>query len=737
MRCKVGMLLICIAIMELAGCAFINPISASEGEPVVYQDLLSEYERVMKDTTYTEEQWSANIYDHVKRYIGKEELYYCVKDLVGDGRPELILGTMREGEYEILGTVYEEGCEPFIIYTYDDAGAKWVSISEEYIMTIYKGGIVELISGGVDTHFMYEQIEKDEVFEKTLNTIVCRQIKDEEPYYYKYKMENGKYVDGEYEELSEDEFYNIRNQYTAVREELEWKPVEGFWDVGILEQNSITSKEIDEIQESGEIIHESGLAEDTTCIENIESASQFESIVEVIENNNVAILTQKIKELLQNNLLEGFTFLESEKALCYYLKKEPSDMYVFAVCKEDLSGDIIHERDVYVAKETGRIYRKDEGTLIPLEINVPRGIRLPDVTRNVWNYEPELVYSEDGTSFQIIYGEEGAEVLDQMLDFIEQEEGLENYKIMYYGECTFFDRRYHEMNLVESSDTHVHIVKRYYIDAQNGNVYEEPEDWYMDSEIALHYIGNVGEAEDKLSGGSITIDQVNLHGRTEKETALIQKILSEDKEEFQEFLTADWEFPHEQEAILLTAYDFTGDGKDEIIVSKFYINIGAPLAYNYVYDQNGRRVIEFVGSHPLDTQIIAGWNGEGTFMLCNMNHYSAHNNASIYTEIRCEDDMLTEKVILMELDRREGDYEGNDEYYIFKDFTKEEEEKLWYGSFGVNELTKTKAYVREDKEFEEYTQLFDKAETTGVTMIGVILYSESDNRFVEYAEGEQ
>ena len=85
----------------------------------------------------------------------------------------------------------------------------------------------------------------------------------------------------------------------------------------------------------------------------------------------------------------------------------------------------------------------------------------------------------------------------------------------------------------------------------------------------------------------------------------------------------------------------------------------------------------------------------------------------------------------MELDCREGDYEGNDEYYIFKDFTKEEEEKLWYGSFGVNELTKTKAYVREDKEFEEYTQLFDKAETTGVIMIGVILYSESDNRFVE------
>ena len=268
---------------------------------------------------------------------------------------------------------------------------------------------------------------------------------------------------------------------------------------------------------------------------------------------------------------------------------------------------------------------------------------------------------------------------------------------------------------------------------QNGDYnisMEEPKE--KESSEIIH---ESEPAEDKSSEGGVTIDQVNLQGRTEKETELIQKILSEDKEEFQDFLTADWEFPHEQEAILITAYDFTGDGQDEIIVSKFYINISAPLAYNYVYDQNGKRMISFVSSHPLDTQIIAGWNGEGTFLLCNMNHYSAHNNAGIYTEIRCEDDVLTEKVILMELDRREGGYEGNDEYYIFKDFTKEEEEKLWYGSYGVNELTKTKAYVCEDKEVEEYRQLFDETETTGVSIISVILYSESDNRFVEYEEG--
>lgn len=89
---------------------------------------------------------------------------------------------------------------------------------------------------------------------------------------------------------------------------------------------------------------------------------------------------------------------ESEKALCFYLKRERSDMYVFTVCKEALSGDIIYERDIYVAKETGCIYRKDEDMLVPLKMDLTKGIQLPDITRNVWNWEPEVVYSKDGTS---------------------------------------------------------------------------------------------------------------------------------------------------------------------------------------------------------------------------------------------------------------------------------------------------------------------------------------------------
>lgn len=241
------------------------------------------------------------------------------------------------------------------------------------------------------------------------------------------------------------------------------------------------------------------------------------------------------------------------------------------------------------------------------------------------------------------------------------------------------------------------------------------------------------KSEEKIRLRCDSIDQLEIQGRTQEETELIHRILSEDKEEFQEFFMTDWNFPHEQEAIEILTYDFTKDGKDEVIVSKFYVNTSAVLTYNYVYDQDGRRLLEFVGGHPLEMQIMDEWNGKGTFLIYTMNHYAAHYNADIYTEIRCDDDVWTESVILMELDRRYGGDEGKEEYYIFKDFTKEEEEKLWYGASGVNELTKTKECYKEGWEPEAYATLFEEKEITCFPIISVILYSEEDG-FIEYQE---
>lgn len=195
-----------------------------EREPYVYQKLLAEYERVMEDESYSEESWSNDIYDYVKRYIGKTQLYYCIKDLAGDGKPELIIGTLcDEEEYEIRGVTYGGMYIPFIIYTYEENRVYISCIKENYIMEIYENGVIELISGGAWQHFMYEQIEKNAVCKKSLDTIVWVMAESGENF---YKEENGKYIN-----ITEEEFCRVRNQYTAVKEKLEWKPISGFWNI--------------------------------------------------------------------------------------------------------------------------------------------------------------------------------------------------------------------------------------------------------------------------------------------------------------------------------------------------------------------------------------------------------------------------------------------------------------------------------------------------------------------------
>ena len=137
---------------------------------------------------------------------------------------------------------------------------------------------------------------------------------------------------------------------------------------------------------------------------------------------------------------------------------------------------------------------------------------------------------------------------------------------------------------------------------------------------------------------------------------------------------------------------------------------------------------EFVGGDLSMTQILKGWKGNGTFLLYDAVHYASHNNANIYTEIEKADGSMEAGVQLVEFDCRPGGEEGEDGYYIFKDFTKEEEIKLWYGIAGINELVQTKEFVREDKTLEEYKQMF--TETENFSLIGTMLYDPESGGFI-------
>lgn len=222
-----------------------------------------------------------------------------------------------------------------------------------------------------------------------------------------------------------------------------------------------------------------------------------------------------------------------------------------------------------------------------------------------------------------------------------------------------------------------------------------------------------------------SVEYIGITGRTEEETELIKRIMAEDNEGFQDFLMEEWEYPHIQRWVAVWGYDFTGDGQDEIIVSKSDVNISAVLSYNYIYDCTGRKMSEFVGGDLSMTQILNGWKGDGTFLLYDAVHYASHNNANIYTEIKKANESMKAGVLLLEFDSRPGGEEGEEGYYIFRDFTKEEEIKLWYGIEGVNELIQTKEYVREDKALEDYKRMF--TETESFSLIGTMIY-DSERR---------
>ena len=247
---------------------------------------------------------------------------------------------------------------------------------------------------------------------------------------------------------------------------------------------------------------------------------------------------------------------------------------------------------------------------------------------------------------------------------------------------------------------------------------------YLIISVLLCFGCNV--CQNERSGDSI--EYIEITGRTEEETELIKRIMAEDKEGFQDFLMEEWEYPHIQRWVAVWGYDFTGDGQDEIIVSKGDVNISAVLSFNYIYDCTGRKMSEFVGGDLSMTQILKGRKGDGTFLLYDAVHYASHNNANIYTEIEKTDGSMEAGVQLVEFDCRPGGEEGEDGYYIFKDFTKEEEIKLWYGIAGINELVQTKEFVREDKTLEEYKQMF--TETENFSLIGTMLYDPESGGFI-------
>lgn len=204
-------------------------------EPLV--EVLEQYEKVMKEDFTLDDLWdsgaynwegSGYVYDEVYCYwpYATEEdwdisIGYSLEDMTGDGIPELIMG---------VGYYHDETLKfvPMIMYYVGEKGnIQTMETTPYFDMTMYEGGIVEYVSGGVDytiTYYQYSQETQDFELAEALGAHWDNENGvDVEPY-----RENGQIItDGEYarEMLSEEEFQRIREQYTQKKIELEWFPL--------------------------------------------------------------------------------------------------------------------------------------------------------------------------------------------------------------------------------------------------------------------------------------------------------------------------------------------------------------------------------------------------------------------------------------------------------------------------------------------------------------------------------
>lgn len=181
-----------------------------------YMELLVNYDRAIHDSSY---RWEVGkVFDQNKVYyqaiyhVEKDEgLVYAITDLAEDGEPELLIGN-HENDYRI--------CNPFIIYGCIKGEIKEF-VTFEYPMSLYKGGIIEINAGkGMYEDISYLRMQKNSLETETIVNLWADRvdIKSDEYIYY---------ADGV--EISKEEFEDMRKELTNQSLEIDWQPLEGFW----------------------------------------------------------------------------------------------------------------------------------------------------------------------------------------------------------------------------------------------------------------------------------------------------------------------------------------------------------------------------------------------------------------------------------------------------------------------------------------------------------------------------
>lgn len=254
------------------------------------------------------------------------------------------------------------------------------------------------------------------------------------------------------------------------------------------------------------------------------------------------------------------------------------------------------------------------------------------------------------------------------------------------------------------------------------SVKEEKEDLFL-----VEVEESSEDSNDLSDNNKEQLLQLDITEITDDETECLKYIIAENREEIEEYLRSD---SRENKVIRFGSFDFTGDGIEEIIYEKGFVDY-VPFTYTYILGRNGIKLSEFAWTNLDQTDIYI--SEENVYYLSYYSLVAAHNRLSLYGEIRYDGKGLEQKLLFMEWDvRYDIDIERNvkEGYSVHDDFKKEEADKLWNGREGITELSETKEDVADKNVLEEYKEKWSNIEPVRVTWLGAIIYIEEDDEFI-------
>ena len=206
-----------------------NSLEYSDDEtvPEVYREVLKQYREMIhanitdlgsdsvQEKLKTGGEWEY-VWDELYAAGAPDEICYSLRDLTDDGFPEMIMGIHYIQSDQSIAPNYA----PYIVYYYSKKdGIEMVCPKTAwYTMVLYEEGIVELYGGYANAYRTYVQFQGDS---ESWLTMINLGVDNWEPNLY-YKEEYNGESEPEHVIISEEEFFDIIEKYTAHPMQLEW-----------------------------------------------------------------------------------------------------------------------------------------------------------------------------------------------------------------------------------------------------------------------------------------------------------------------------------------------------------------------------------------------------------------------------------------------------------------------------------------------------------------------------------